>query len=155
MFHPGLDAESTREEEGREDNDDLLDLTNEEDYIYQEDTAGYTEENAEGETGDSFQTANEGETVPSSVVNLYNQMDTRGEIGSVHSGRVLLKAFEDEDGSIKVKNFDSASKLTGISMYNPKIKHNGMVSGSCKKKCSSLSLALCFLTMYISFSAKG
>ena len=55
-------------------------------------------------------------------------MDTRGELGGVHSGRVLLKAYaEEEGGALTVRNFESLKHLTGVSMYNPKIKHNGMV----------------------------
>ena len=103
---------ATQEEERNEDV-----MEEEEHYIYQEDNADYAIE-SEGE---------ENEAVPSTVVNLYNQMDTRGEIGSVHSGRVLLKASMDEDGKILIGGFASQSKLTGVSMYNPKTKHNGMV----------------------------
>ena len=109
----------TEGENMQEEEFDCPDLTNEDDYIYHNDSAGYLEENEEMD-----------ENVPNSVVNLYNQLDTRGELGGVHSGRVLLKAYEEGETStsITVKNFESSRRLTGVSMYNPKIKHNGMVS---------------------------
>ena len=88
------------------------DLTNKDNYIYHDDSAGYLEED---------------ENVPTSAVNLYNQLDTRGELGGIHSGRVLLKTYKSNQ-SIVIKNFNSNHILTGISIYNPKIKHNGMVS---------------------------
>ena len=72
------------------------------------------------------------EDAPASTVSLYNQFDTRGEIGGVHSGRVLLKTTRDNSengGSIIIKNFESNKIITGLSLYNPKIKHNGMVRG--------------------------
>ena len=72
------------------------------------------------------------EDAPALTVSLYNQFDTRGEIGGVHSGRVLLKATRDNSengGSIIIKNFESNKIITGLSLYNPKIKHNGMVRG--------------------------
>ena len=65
---------------------------------------------------------------PNSIVSLYNQLDTRGEIGGVHTGRVLLKTVKNVDsGSLVVENYESNKMITGLSMYNPKIKHNGMV----------------------------
>ena len=81
------------------------------DYIYNEDSI----ENSED--------------APVSTVSLYNQLDTRGEIGGVHTGRVLLKTFKDNEGSgsMVIENFNSNRLITGLSLYNPKIKHNGMV----------------------------
>ena len=83
--------------------------------------------------------AENSDDAPNSVLSLYNQFDTRGEIGGVHSGRVLLKTVKEgvqhsaaentsNDGIINIKNFESNKIITGLCMYNPKIKQNGMVS---------------------------
>ena len=121
FYHLGGEGDlSDRENNSDGNNGNDRDFTSEDDYIYQDDDYLFQEDNA-GYT-------DQAETVPASVVNLYNQLDTRGELGGVHSGRVLLKTFKKEDGSITMQNFDSPLKLTGVSMYNPKIKHNGMVS---------------------------
>ena len=61
---------------------------------------------------------------PNPLISLYPQMRTNGEVGSIHTGKVLLNAKREENGKLNLVTFQSKKALAGLSFYNPKLKHN-------------------------------
>ena len=53
------------------------------------------------------------------LMSLYSQMDTNGEIGSVHTGKVWMNTLLNENGFFSLQDFDSNKMFYGLSFYSP------------------------------------
>ena len=53
------------------------------------------------------------------LTSLYSQMDTNGEIGSVHTGKVWMNTLLNENGFLSLQDFDSNKMFYGLSFYSP------------------------------------
>ena len=133
MFEFGADIQDEGADE--EDNNDAA--------------AATTEDEGQGDALDDYEVAfvdGEGddeedaeilydpENAPTSVISLYDILDTNGEMGSVQSSKVALKAdlTEDVRQDVMISTFDSARILCGLCLYSPKHKLNGL--HNCRRK---------------------
>ena len=81
-------------------------------------------------------------------VALYPQMDTSGEIGGIHTGKVWMNTVMDRTGSLLLKGFSSNKMFHGLSFYNPIQKQVQLADYKDRSKFNSY-IPLPFLLLHI------
>ena len=74
---------------------------------------------------------------PELFITLYPQMDTSGEIGGIHTGKVWMNTVLDRNGCLLLEGFSSNKMFHGLSFYNPIQKQVQLVDYKHRSKFNS------------------